>query len=384
MRQTRNVLSVVILAGALAACGSSSKSPASPSTPTTPVAPTLTKPLADSPADGDQLDNLRPTLIVVNGTSNQSTAKTYEFQISDNSTFAASTGGSVWFASTASSGQVPEDPGGKTKYTPTQDLQPTTKYYWRARLVQSGTNSDWSDVRTFKTKLVGYNKPGELYDPLLFGETVGTISGSKNATWVPGKGLTLNDLKAYVIYELPQVLSSGEFSMEVTGLHTNGPGGKPKIFQLVDQITSIPSSAANYINAQYRGSPGNPDNCVAFKAVLGDGTSGSVVEPDLGKRQQSVVSTDPGRVYLWKGIWTPNSFRLVVKDGGETGATVYDYQMTAPTGHWNPSRLYAFVGSNYEQYMSGTGTFPGITVRNVWLSATPRPTTLGSAMAPLR
>ncbi len=383
MRQT-HILSTVILAAALSACGgsSSSKSPTSPTTPTAP--PTLAKPLADTPGDGEQLDNVRPTLTVVNGTSNQTAAKTYEFQVSDNSTFSASANGSVWFMSTVSSGQVPEDPSGKTKFTPTQDLQPTTKYYWRARLVQSGTNSDWSDVRTFKTKLVGYIKPGELYDPLLFSETVGTIGGSKNATWAPGKGLTLNDLNAYLIYQLPQAMSSGEFSMEVTGLHTNGPGGKPKIFQLVDQITAIPSSAANYINAQYRGSPGNPDNCIAFKAVLGDGSSGAVVEPDLGKRQQSVVLTDPSKVYLWKGIWTPNSFELIVKDGGETGATVYDYKMTAPSGHWSPARLWAFVGSNYEAYVSGTGTFPGITVRNVWLGSAARPASLGSAVSALR
>lgn len=116
MRQTR-LLSVLILAGALAACGSSS-SPATPATPTPLPAPppTLAKAVPDSPADGEQLDNVRPTLTVVNGTSNQSAAKSYEFQISDNSTFSASAAASVFFPSTVLSGQVPEDASGKTKY----------------------------------------------------------------------------------------------------------------------------------------------------------------------------------------------------------------------------------------------------------------------------
>jgi len=60
----------------LAACGGS-KSPASP----TPVInPTLTAPALGTPADNEQLDTLRPTLSVKNGTSTvASGARTYEF-----------------------------------------------------------------------------------------------------------------------------------------------------------------------------------------------------------------------------------------------------------------------------------------------------------------
>jgi hypothetical protein len=44
-------------------------------------------------------------------------------------------------------------------------FQPTTRFYWRARLSQGTATSDWSEVRSFKTKLVGFNRAGELYDP---------------------------------------------------------------------------------------------------------------------------------------------------------------------------------------------------------------------------
>src|SRR6185503_19373822 len=156
----------------------------------------------------------------------------------------------------------------------------------RVRPPRTGRRSDAS-----RPRLVGYSKPGELYDPLVHGETVGTAVGSYT---FGEKGIRLNDVYSYVLYQLPQTLTNGEISMEVEGLRPNGPGGKPKIFQMLDTATAIPSSSKHMINAQYRGTPGNPDNSVAFKAVLGS-LSSAVVEPDIAKRGQSVLMLDPSR-----------------------------------------------------------------------------------------
>ena len=49
--------------------------------------PRLTAPAADTPETNKQLDTLRPTLTVRNGTSDQAGTRTYEFQISDNAEF---------------------------------------------------------------------------------------------------------------------------------------------------------------------------------------------------------------------------------------------------------------------------------------------------------
>ena len=96
---------------------------------------------------------------------------------------------------------VAENTGGKTSFQPDQDLQPTTRYYWRARLVQGTAQSEWSAAMTFKTKLVGYNRAGELYDPLIHGETVGDRIGSTD--FIPGKGLRVNSNTSYIRYLLP-------------------------------------------------------------------------------------------------------------------------------------------------------------------------------------
>ena len=46
--------------------------------------------------------------------------------------------------------------------------------YWRARVPQGATTSDWSATRTFNTQIVGYSRAGELFDPLTAGATIGT------------------------------------------------------------------------------------------------------------------------------------------------------------------------------------------------------------------
>ncbi len=373
MRNAKICLLILPLFLLAAACGGT-KNAAAP-TPPAPTAPQLTAPTLDAPSDDQQLETLRPELTVRNGTSNQTSGShSYEFQIADNSAFSpvAVTGAAI-----------AENAGGKTSFTPTQDLQPTTRMYWRARMTQGTTNSDWSPTGKFRTKLVGFNRPGELYDPLVHSESVGTPFGA--FTFVPGKGIRLNDVHAYLRYLLPQTVTSGEFSMEVEGLHPNGPGGKPKIFQMMDTIGS-PTTSRYLINAQYRGSlppGGNPNNSIAFKAVLGD--FDDVVEPELAKRNQSILMPDPSRTYFWQGTWTATSFRLIVRDGGIGGTTVYDYTMTAPGGRgYTPAPHYAFLGTNYEQYVADTGTFPGMTIRNVWLGDKPRPASLGSAIRALQ
>ena len=115
-------------------------------------------------------------------------------------------------------------PAGKTSFTPAQDLQPTTRMYWRARMVQGTTNSDWSTVGKFKTRLVGFNRPGELYDPLVNGETIGTIGGSATSRSMPGQGHPVERHPRLRGLRLPQVVPTGEILDGSQGLAPGRPG----------------------------------------------------------------------------------------------------------------------------------------------------------------
>src|SRR5215831_19432156 len=285
----------------LAACGSSNS-------PSGPTSSSLTAPSADTPADGSAATSYRPTLTVRNGSSTLAGDHKYEFVISDSSTFASTTVTTGAFVVTVHTTAVPEGSGGSTSFTPDVDLQPATKLYWRARLIVGTQASDWSVTRGFTTPIAGYSRAGELYDPLVYGTTIGTPVG--NTTFIVGKGVQLSDGNAYVRYPLAQPLDSGEFSMEVEGLHANGPGGKLKVFSMMDGTGDLYRSQF-LLNAQYRGVPGNPDNCIAFKALFGDPFF--KLEPDFGARLSGVVAIDPSRAYLWKGTWS-TGFHLTVKD----------------------------------------------------------------------
>ncbi len=364
---TRSLVVVLALVGT-EACTKGEGSPSGP-TPTTP--PVLTAPSIAAPAVNAQLDTLRPMLTVVNGTSNPNGTRTYEFQVSTSNSFSPVA---------VSRAGVAEDPTGRTSYTPDLDLQPATLMYWRSRLTQGTTNSEWSTAGSFRTKPLGYNRPGELYDPLS-GETLGTSIGAISP--VPGEGLRVDNENSYIRYQLAQTLSSGEMSVEVKGLRPNVPGAgggsKYKVFSMMDGTGDLIASRYQ-LSVQYRGLDGNPDNCVSFKAVWAD--RDIKLEPDLAQRTADVRSLDPSRWYLWTATWNPTAFRLVIRADGPTGAVIYDRTISAPggTGPYAPSPHFVYIGANSGAYGTEIGSAAGVTYRNLWVGSGPRPAGLGSGL----
>jgi hypothetical protein len=362
-----------------AACGGSKSTPTTP----TPTTATLTAPKLEAPAANEQLDTLRPTFTVVNATADVTGARTYEFQISDNTGFTnATTSYITGFAATVGKTGVAEGTGGKTSWTPDTDLQPTTAFYWRARAVQGTSTGPWSEAGKFKSKLVGFIRAGELYDPLIHGETVGTIVGS--ATFIPGKGIQLNQgagFVGYVKYVLPQTISSGEFSMDVEGLRANGPGDKAKVFGMQQGPDDSDFVTNKYrVDIQYRGINGVPPNCIQFRVLYGSATDTSVrYEPDTAKRNASVFLLDPSTTYYWQATWG-SVFRLVTLQGGMTGSTLYDYSIPTPRGSYQPNPHYAYLGAPPARSGPEAASIPGAIYRNVWLGNRPRPASLGSAL----
>jgi hypothetical protein len=358
----RMCVSLVCTFLSAAACSSDS-----PSGPSGSGDPQISAPALESPADDFLLDTLRPTLTVRNSTSS-SGARVYEFQVADNQAFAPMA---------ASRTGVAEGSGGTTSFTPDQELQSSTRMYWRARAVQGSNVSAWSSTGRFRTKLVGFNRAGELYDPLIHGETIGLREGP--TTFVAGKGLKIDAETSYLRYQLAQTLPTGEFSVEVEGLYPNGPGQKLKIFSMMDGTGDLISS--NYqASVQYRGINGNPDNCISFKAVWGD--DDVRLEPDISHRTANIKALSPTQTYLWQANWTPTTFRLLIREGGAGGPVIYDHTITAPanTGPYAPSPHFAYLGANSKVFDTETGSWPGAIYRNVWIGATSRPATLGSAL----
>ena len=377
---------VAVTATTLVAC-SDKKSPTTP-TPPTVVSATLTAPKLDSPALNEQLGTLRPTLTVQNATSDQpSGTRTYDFQVSDTTAFTNATTSSeiAGFNVQVGKAGVAEGSGGKTGFTVEADLQPTTVFFWRARAVQGTATGPWSETFKFKSKLVGFNRPGELYDPLIHGETVGQAVGS--VTFIPNKGVQLNPgaggAIGYVKYVLPQTISSGEFSMDVEGLRANNSGDKAKVFGMQQGPDDSDFVTNKYrVDIQYRGINGVPPNCIQFRVLYGSATDTSVrYEPDTAKRNASVVLLNPSTKYYWKATWG-SVFNLLMREGGAAGSgpTLYNFGVPTPKGAYLPNPHYAYLGAPPARSGPEAASIPGSIYSNVWLSSKPRPETLGSAL----
>ena len=358
------------------ACGGGSDS--NPTQPTPVVNPRLTAPAAELPTSDEQLDTLRPTLTVKNGTSDQTGARTYEFQISDTADFStALTSYITSYNVTVSKTAVPEGADGKTSFTPETDLQPTTRFYWRARMSQGTTVSEWSPVGKFRTKLVGFIRDGALFDPLIHGETVGERVGP--TSFVPGRGLRLDTGTSFVRYRLPSAVQVGEYSMDVEGLAANGPGDKSKVFGM-QQGTDDFITNDYRVDIQYRGVNGFPPNAIQWRVIYGDAEDLDVrYEPTTAQRMASVVLLSPSTAYHWKFNWGPE-IRLVLREGGMTGNSLYDIGKPAPNGTYAPNPHMAYLGAPVGRSGAEAASIAGTIYRNVWLGNQPRPDSLGSAL----
>ena len=136
---------------------------------------------------------------------------------------------------------------------------------------------------------MGFSRPGELFDPLTNGETIGTRSGS--TTFLGTRGLRVDNRFSWVRYELAQTLTSGEISVEVEGLQPNGAADKSRIVSMMDNAPNLFRSKFLF-NVQYRGVSGNPDNAISYKVLMGDEDLKS--QPDFAQRSAGVRTLNPG------------------------------------------------------------------------------------------
>jgi hypothetical protein len=256
------------------------------------------------------------------------------------------------------------------KFTVTATLDFGKRYTWHARAEYQNAAGPWSATASFLAPAGGYNRPGELFDPLVNGETVGEIIGPH--TFIPGKGLRLDSNESFVRYLLPQTVTSGEFSMEVEGLRGNAPGNKSKVFGMQEGQGDFITNPYR-VDIQYRGVGGSPPNAVTFRALYGSADDLDVrYEPDTATRYDSAFALDPNTTYFWKATWG-GEFRLVVKAGGVNGSMLYNVGVPSPNGTYDPSPHYAYLGAPIGRSGGESASIPDTIYRNVWLGNHARP-----------
>ena len=354
----RGFVSVVAIALVAAGCGSKSPSQPTPNppSPNPPSPPTLTAPVHFSPLDDAQTSSLQPSLEVTNATSTPEGTRTYEFQVSLASDFGSTVVGAQ---------NIAEGANGRTIWVVSQPLLPTTRYWWRARAVQSSTNGPWSTPARLRSRVVGYSRPGELYDPLTNEATVGDRIGG--TTFLAARGIRLDSLGSRVAYTLPQTLMAGEFSLYATGLDPDTVGDSTKLFSMMQGSADIRQNP-------YRATIEKRDHgIVTFRFIAGN-------LDDFADGPREEFRFNPSVIYFWKFTWGNGVARLLVVEGGENGRVMYD-RSAGYSGTYRPSPHIAHLGAPPPASVGNdAASVPGAIIRDVWISSNPRPPGLISTL----
>jgi hypothetical protein len=360
---------VIALAAAVAtamACGGSSSTPASPSAATSGSLGTAadgstlkaTAPTPTSPINDQQVSDT-PTLTASSASlkfGSGSPAFQYRFELFNDSNTKVGDSGPM------------SDPSWKV----TTVLDFKKRYTWHVRAEYQNAVGPWSATASFVSPEGGYIRGSEVFDPLTNGKSVGEING--NTTFIPGKGLRLDDFASFVRYAIPVTITAGEFSMEVEGLQANASGTKSKVFgaqQGTDDFITDPYR----MDIQYRGASGSPPNAITFRVLYGSATKLSLrYEPDTATRFASVYNLSPTTTYYWHATWgLAGEFRLQVRQGGSTGQLIYDVGVPTPNGTYNPNPMMAYLGAPIGRSGGESASIAGAIYRNVWISTRPRP-----------
>lgn len=259
----------------------------------------------------------------------------------------------------------------------TATLEYDRRHTWHVRAEYQEAVGPWSATASFLSPEGGYIRGNEVFDPISNGKTVGDRIGA--TSFIPGKGVRLDDGSGYVRYLIPETVAVGEFSMEVEGLRANAPGNKSKVFGMQEGQDDFITNRYR-VDIQYRGAGGSPANAITFRALYGSADKLSLrYEPDTGTRFASVYDLNPSTTYYWKASWGAGEFRVTVKEGGLNGRTIYDHGVPTPNGTYSPAPHYAYLGAPVGRSGDESVSIPGAIYRNVWIGARPRPTSLGGA-----
>jgi hypothetical protein len=248
-----------------------------------------------------------------------------------------------------------------------------TRYTWRARAEYTAGSGKalgpWSSsaptnpTASFVTPAGAYLRGSELRDPLQNGKTLGRAVG----VTFNGFGVRLEGQSSFVEWTLPETLSAGEFSAEMTNIGGGSEEWKTKVMSMMQ------GDGVNVTDNIYR--------VTIDKRTLWAG-QGARIRYTLRSGNEAIEPAggpqnwNRNTIYLWKLEWGNGGVRLRVYEGGKSGRLMEDlrgsYRQT-----YRPSPHVIRLGSVGGR--GGDDTNPGTTVRNVWVSANPRPVFSGEA-----
>jgi len=295
-------------------------SPTTPSTTqqTPSVDSSLTAPALRSPEGGEQLESLKPELVIENATGG-SGPRTYTFEVATDTAFQQIV---------AMEMNVREGLGGITSWEVNETLEGDSRYFWRARASTGAGNGPFSETSEFRIK-PGFTRERAsgglvVFDPLI-GGSVGQVMGGDfgDRGWQPQSNADC------IRYQIP-VLREGRIEFETTNLSSPNPvPGKRMLISMWDP------SKGEYTTNPFRMHLQKMDrNTVNFDDVRLRWISRGQ-EANTGI---SFFDFEPDIVYDWRIEWgtfpgIPSQHVKVFLQGEEILTRNYD-RPYSPNPHW--------------------------------------------------
>jgi hypothetical protein len=183
-----------------------------PSSSGIPAVNGLTAPSIASPLPGNSFTDPQPTLAVRNATGDA--APSYDFQVANDDAFQSVV---------AQISGIPQGGDGTTSWRVAPPLLPQ-RYYWRSRAVGALGPGPYSPISDFFITTTGASPaptpagPGEIFDPLTNGTSVGEVRGGR---FVSG-GWQVTSRGDFLRYVVPTI-ESGYVEWENVGLAPRNP-----------------------------------------------------------------------------------------------------------------------------------------------------------------
>ncbi len=347
-----------LLAAAIA-CGDKSPSPVAPSTPDASV--TAGNGL-DAAADGSTLKVTAPTLI---SPASGSRLETFDVVLRVNpatAKFSETSSFAYRFELLRGGAKVAEFRGTTTRWTPTFNFESDTEYGWRVRAEEGTFFGPWSQTWTFRTpeQPEGYNIPGELYDPLYTGKSIGAVRGA--TAFVPGVGLQLQNFTSHVEYRLPQTIAEGEISVMVTNTPANTEGGKTKIMSMREGFGDITTNDRRFTIEKR----GNPPGIIAFRIIS------HFSQEETQGAERVTRNFLANKWYLWRATYRGGRFQLEIFEDGANGQRIYSFGKNYE-GAYDPNPHLVYIGAPVGRGGPVDATIPGMVAKQLWVSNRPRP-----------
>jgi hypothetical protein len=352
---------VCTLSVAAAACSKKASTPSSPSAAEQVSAEAnadgstlkASAPTPQAPINGVRLEGFDPVRLVAgNSTASfvPNTPLQYRFELTN-------------AAGAVIESTLVEGGSGTTAYAIRTTLDSEANYQWRVRPEYQGTAGPWSARAAFVSpQSKGYLRGGELYDPLMNGETIGTIVGP--VTFIPGVGVRLEGFGSRIVYEMPEPVEDGELSALVTGVSTNTEGDKTKIFSMAQGYGDLTANPRR-MTVEKRGD--GPTGGIAWRFLTSNGDG-----VDTVGAERVVCQFDPSVTYFWEADWRDGFFNVRIDEGGVGGRNIYNFGKPYG-GFYRPEPHVVYLGGGPARGGPFGQTVPGMIIRQVWLSQRPRP-----------